>query len=378
MPSLNNNQRVHLEYLLVHRKQLDPSEWDELSRLVRQELLSNQFTQYQSLPLIEGQLEDPQLLVESFIYLKLKRPASAKNFTEEAFGLFELNEKYIKFLENDGALNILWRHRTDPSPPDIEKEFWERLYRQVYRILSPYNLSYYQTLSMRFSQVEKNLKAHLISRFFADKILLPTKTKKNRSQHMTKMYLYKMYEHWLVDMIRQMPSQIAVPENVKVTECESSEDDMPMDIFKIYGISQECVLRQAMAFLQAMGRWEFLRRKNTINWIRIFLIEHHCAAIPIPMSQLATKYQIPAYHHKALKLGITSARGGFPNISDFETTNLGQWVQSLLEECGSAGSTANRDQSLSRDDEDKKFITKALNFMCLAALTYKREASVNG
>ncbi|MDJ0807010.1 MAG: hypothetical protein QNJ78_09275 [Gammaproteobacteria bacterium] len=378
MPSGNANKRERLEYLLQHRKQLKNDEWEELSRLVSDELLSHPFTQYQSLPLIKGQPEDPRLLIESFFDIKLKRPVNAKTHQDKVIRIFELHEQYKKFLVNDGVLNVLWRHRNDPNPPEIEKEFWDKLYRQVYRILSPYSFSYYQALSMRFSQTEKNLKAHLISRFFADKILLPTKSKKTKSQHITKSYLYRMYENWLVDMVRQPLPQDPDITSTQTVENGDSTNNPPLDIFNIFGITQECVLGQAMSFLEAMGHWEFLKKKNTINWIRIFLIEHHCAPDPIPMSQLAREHQIPAYHHKAQKLGITSARGGFPNMSDFEASNLGQWVISLLEECTSPDSASKKRHSLSRSDEDRKFITKALDFMCLAALKYKRELSVHG
>ena len=67
-------------------------------------------------------------------------------------------------------------------------------------------------------------------------------------------------------------------------------------------------------------------------WILIFLGCHHCpddAEDSIPMSTLKDRFAIPNYHERARRLGITSARGGFPSLEHFAKTLLGQWIRDL-------------------------------------------------
>ena len=67
-------------------------------------------------------------------------------------------------------------------------------------------------------------------------------------------------------------------------------------------------------------------------WILIFLGCHHCPADAedsVPMSALRERFAIPNYHERARRLGITSARGGFPSLEHFAKTLLGQWIRDL-------------------------------------------------
>lgn len=74
------------------------------------------------------------------------------------------------------------------------------------------------------------------------------------------------------------------------------------------------------------------QEKGEAPWILLFLGCHHCPEDPeesIPMSLLRDRHDIPNYHGRARKLGITSALGGFPSLSAFAETYLGQWLREV-------------------------------------------------
>ena len=114
------------------------------------------------------------------------------------------------------------------------------------------------------------------------------------------------------------------------------------------------ILPQARAFLAEAVRDS--RAQGEAPWVLLYLAHHHCQPDPElrqTMAGLAARYQIRNYNGRARKLGIASAKGGFPSLAAFSQTLLGGWLVKM---------------GIAIDQDNMEEIAQALKILCEVAL----------
>jgi len=196
----------------------------------------------------------------------------------------------------------LWRLRARLSPAE-----WEQLYQLVYRVIERSHCLH------QLSPLEKR---HHIDSFFHDKVFLPT-TKKNFKENEL------FHDHALIVFFCRYLGRILDEPYLKRAVPLFDDNDFAAPpnqdeaiLLRESGLSSEQVKLSARQFLQ-----------NSEEWVRLYLALHTCPDDSLPLKRLAAHYQIPAYHHRAKRLGITRKKGEFEKY--YDKTFLGQWLISL-------------------------------------------------
>lgn len=253
---------------------------------------------------------------------------------------------------DDAALErelvALWGRRGRLSSTE-----WKRLFRLVDGCLRPVRLSLYGSLLRLHPNAGlDHLKAGLIADFFADKVCRPALAAGFNERPLAHCgALVTFYKRFLLDRIKQantragneQPLQdqagiadvgpdaaLGADESVPVDRSLGAEGSADGLMSRSPGQTQSAdlddrsVLEQAAArFLDAIAVQE--------PWVLLYLACHFCPDddAQVPLSRLAKRHGVKSYHHKAQRLGITWARGGFGSPDAFAATMIGQWVQGL-------------------------------------------------
>jgi hypothetical protein len=96
-------------------------------------------------------------------------------------------------------------------------------------------------------------------------------------------------------------------------------------------------------------------------WVRLYLALHFCpdAEDALPLSVIAKRYQVNAYHHRARKLGITLHRDSL--VADYGSTRIGAWLMAIT------GAPIHPSQM--------DCYRRALGILCLEAIRQELEAA---
>jgi len=124
-------------------------------------------------------------------------------------------------------------------------------------------------------------------------------------------------------------------------------------VAQFLGVDLAHVTREAQDFLSGQGAWSHLAEQG--DWIRLYLRCHLCPEQPdaVALSTLARKHDIPSYHHRAVKLGVTVPRQQDAALEAFRKSYRGQWLTSI---------------GISIDLDHLTEVSLALKILCLVAL----------
>ena len=88
------------------------------------------------------------------------------------------------------------------------------------------------------------------------------------------------------------------------------------------GLDEEAVRRSADRLVDSLE-----------GWAHLYLAEHLCPPEEErqPLDSIARTYQIPSYHARARRLGITRKKDGTP--ADYEKSIIGSWLASFTDGC---------------------------------------------
>lgn len=203
-----------------------------------------------------------------------------------------------------------WRHRHR-----LDDARWLDFRQLVFETLRP----------CRFSELAglPDDKDTCIDEFFVDRIFDPAKENPpSEGKTVTLGYLVTMFRHYLSDRLRD-------PWLNRRAETDDAPDGVaaetsPLEALDDHGLTDERIRRAADDFLAGRPPWEDLA--GELWWIRPYLARHFCADKSEALSALACRLDIPSHHYKAVQLGITSAKGGFPDLDAFRATHLGRWL----------------------------------------------------
>ncbi len=210
-----------------------------------------------------------------------------------------------------------WKRR-----PELSSHEWTEFYRLVHDVL----------VSRSFPQEQglpDDLRTH-IDDFFLKKIVLPARAKAHlRDQPQRAFsYLIRMFRNYLFDLQRAIASQSKWETELPEPDQEDNEfsyKNESIELLYKHGFQRTTLKYAAQDFLRAAPPWEGLQ--NELWWIFPYLSCHFFATEGESLSTLARRLNIPSYHYKARKLGITSVRGGFPDHDTFvKETYLGGWI----------------------------------------------------
>lgn len=210
--------------------------------------------------------------------------------------------------DSNARFNDFWhnRYRLDPAQ-------WSAFYQLTYETLH----------GCRFPELAglPDNKKTYIDNFFSDRIFDPARTPPTTDRKpVTLGYLVTMFRHYLNDLLRDPWSKRKVETDIP-DEPESGNDPLAGSL------TAEPIRQAAEDFLAGRPPWENLAKE--LWWIRPYLTRHFCADKSEALSTLARQLDIPSYHHKAQKLGITSAKGGFSDPTAFRATYLGRWIDQI-------------------------------------------------
>jgi hypothetical protein len=210
-------------------------------------------------------------------------------------------------MQADNRLVQFWEGRDKLTETE-----WAELYQLVLVILKRSNPSILRSLP--------ESKEHYIQDFFLNKVFEPVRHNSSSPRGGNELCSY--FKNYLIDVYRS----VSLRTTDYVDDCDDIEracnkaqsDAIPADgEFFEYGISHQDVHKRAILFLEQLD-----------NIGRIYLVLHACADAPEPLQKLAERFNIPSYHHRAIKLGITRKKGEFGE--DYESTIIGQWLAKVL------------------------------------------------
>lgn len=298
-----------------------------------------------------------------------------------------------RFEALDAPLRDLWRRRATLSRAE-----WGELYGVVWRVLSAQRLALLQALPGNADEY--------IQDFFQDKVM---RFGKNAGEIAHTGALVVFFERYLASCLRALPKTTILPSRtgsdpddpppdplesqtnrdaLKAFLCGDQDpadlqqlldlvadalagvlsdvpgavaaDSMVALIEQYLGIHLIEVLTSARHFLAGDGDWVAL--KSDRWWIRPYLREHFCSESGegLALSALARRYRVPAYHYKAVKLGVTVPGGEAAALAAFSQSYRGQWLRSL---------------GIPVDADHRIEMALALKILCLIALN-SQEPSV--
>ncbi len=257
---------------------------------------------------------------------------------------------------DEARFQALWARLTR-----LDNAEWNEFYRLVYTLLERVHVVLPDHLS--------NTKPDTINEFLAERVVMNAPKLAQKSGSFG--YLVRMYQNYIKDQIRQAhapdkkaslddghglaePDRRAVEERIEIQQAHARGMEQLGAIITEHGLEAAQVAEAAHGFLQADPPWQHLAPER--GWIQLYLARHHCAQ-DMALAALARAFDIPAYHHKARKLGITYTKGGFPDLDAFRQTYLGQWCEHLGIDLS--------------DAEAPEVVRAALKILCEIALTEK-------
>ena len=210
----------------------------------------------------------------------------------------------------------LWSRRGDLSEAQ-----WHQLYHLVMNLLASSHVSEESSLSH-----EPGDRAALRQSFFTDKILLPAYgTGRRLNPTLTPGAIAVFYKRYLLDLLRkkQRRREVALPQDERPGSADSTASETGQtsalqapDKAALLGVDEQHLRARGRSFLQAQE-----------PWVIVYLALHFGAdSAQLPLSTLQSRYRIPSYHYKAVRLGITAPRGGFAEPGDYADTMIGRWL----------------------------------------------------
>ena len=125
------------------------------------------------------------------------------------------------------------------------------------------------------------------------------------------------------------------------------------------GLQLSALRGAAQDFLFAVGPWSKL--SDDAWWIRLYLRRHQCpdqdrgdSTGPEPLSRLEQLCNVPAYHRKAVKLGVAVPKGQAAAFAAFAKSYRGRWLISV---------------GIPVDPEHQAEMAIALKILCVVALS---------
>jgi hypothetical protein len=312
--------------------------WSAHWKEVRTFLIDEDFAECEEVERLGNKSETRERLVASFYYLRVFLATCMQGPDYAALDRDKLRALYREFLAQDATLNVLTRKREELSEAE-----WGLLWGLVYEILRRSSFPQYSTLLCRGWWTRKE---DLIAVFFADRFVRGVRS---LPCDIDRGFLVTAYSRFLWDQIRQLPAGAEIPPNQGAGPATASM------LLANYGLSEEEVKMRAYAFLNAEPPWQELKVKDDLWWIHCMLADHHCADQNErkPLSRVAVECDIPAYHARAKRLGIT---GGYASPADYGQTYLGRWIISVLGQV---------------DQTDRDAVKVVREIFCIEALKYK-------
>jgi len=233
-------------------------------------------------------------------------------------------------MKKGATLMELWLRRDELT----EAEF-ELFFQEVYRVLKP---GYYPELkSLPDSRLD------YIHSFLIE--IHERSTKENFKAN--KLYYEKaliiFFRNYLKDRIKKIKCRNEEPLDNEVNNIETSYTADEVTLLWEARLKPEQVILSARQFLE-----------SSEEWVRLYLARNFCPDKDQqkPLNQLANDYQIPSYHHRARKLGITRKKGQLEK--GYEKTLLGEWLTEL---------------ELAITPKNQKVIEVAFKILCWEALS---------
>jgi hypothetical protein len=233
----------------------------------------------------------------------------------------------IAFHRHDARLAALWRHRHS-----LNEDEWSELYRITVEILRSAN---FKELSAFGDERED-----LIQSFFVQAVMHRALNGSTAScDHAGALYTF--FRNYVIDELRSrsVKQKYVLSGDLIKNEGNDSDPDafveacalaanapeaasiaQPESVLAETGVSPETVLTSAKSFLGSQD-----------SWVRLYLAYHFCPdeGDGLPLYELAKRYQIPSYHSRAARLGITRKKNDLP--SNYSDTLLGGWLLTLID-----------------------------------------------
>jgi hypothetical protein len=213
----------------------------------------------------------------------------------------------------DVRLPDLWSRREMLDPAE-----WTELYQLVWRALAHAHVPELANLPME--------REEYIQKFFLLKVF-ETTTFSNAAPHHSGA-LKAWFRRFLIDELRAWGYR-------KTDSLDGDEGGHPeaqavaAELHTHFPdpAADDCRQAEARAATQAAG---FLATAE--HWVRLYLALHFCpdAEDALPLSVLARRYRVNAYHHRARKLGITLHRDSL--TADYGDTLIGAWLVTVTGE----------------------------------------------
>jgi len=197
--------------------------------------------------------------------------------------------------DNNSILIALWQKRDQ-----LDEAQWRQLYHLITQVIKR---GHYPQIASLPNSIDDYIQAFIIRKAF--------ETAQGETMRGGQLYfdnaLITYFRNFLIDLLR-----IAQRENTE--PLDDNEEDTNENASQL--LWQREVAKSAKDFLQ-----------NSEHWVRLYLALHTCAEPRLALSKLAARYQIPSYHYKARKLGITRHKND--SLQAHEKTLLGAWLKSL-------------------------------------------------
>lgn len=207
----------------------------------------------------------------------------------------------------DARLTDLWSRRETLGQAE-----WSELYQQVWRALARAHAPELAGLPME--------REEYIQKYFLLKVFEPA-TYGNTAPHHSGA-LKAWFRRFLVDELRAWGYR-------KTDSLDGDDGDAAQVQGTTYATTpslpdhtaDDCRPSEAAAAAQAKDFFA-----ATEPWVRLYLALHFCpdAEDALPLSVLARRYQVNAYHHRARRLGISRHKDNTP--ADYGDTLLGAWL----------------------------------------------------
>ncbi|SEB23728.1 hypothetical protein [Paraburkholderia sartisoli] len=218
---------------------------------------------------------------------------------------------------DDAILPDLWRRRTQLSHDEMAS-----MYDLVRRALRTYHPVELQALGED--------KEELVAQFIYTKVLrlAPGHTESQACPESAPSSSYALcayFRRYLIDCLRSASHQRNVSmENDGMEQeidlhAQALED--PVDsVLTDYGLNEHCVRRAARAFIASLDEPEQIVLAGSLGW---------CSECKGGLSAVATRFSVPSYHYRAVKLGVTMKKTA--DAGDFSNTKIGRWLTDVLD-----------------------------------------------
>ncbi|WP_118181669.1 hypothetical protein [Paraburkholderia phosphatilytica] len=249
---------------------------------------------------------------------------------------------------DDAILPDLWRRRTQLTSDEVVS-----MYGLVTRALRTYHPQELQALG--------DDKEELVAQFIYSKVLrlapgLPDSHACPESAPSNGYALCAYFRRYLIDCLRSASHQrnVSLEEDGMEQEIDlhaASIDDPVNSVLSQYGLDEARVRFSARTFIAGLDEPERLVLAGTLGW---------CSECKGGLSAIAAEHQIPSYHYRAVKLGVTTRKTAGPE--DFSNTRIGSWLSDVL--------------GIEIDAENRAAILVALNLLAAESSEETTRASI--